>query len=52
MKRLEQGTFRHLHRSAEREVMAIDVAELAMLLEGIDAPTIRRRKRYVPRQAA
>ena len=27
----------------------IDAGELAMLLEGIDAPKVRRRKRYVLR---
>jgi hypothetical protein len=28
----------------------IDAGELAMLLEGIDAPKVRRRKRYVLRE--
>jgi hypothetical protein len=28
----------------------IDAGELAMLLEGIDAPKVRRRKRYAPPQ--
>ena len=46
MKRLEQGTFRRLHASSSHEVVTIDVGELAMLLEGIEAPTVRRRKRF------
>jgi transposase len=53
MKRLEQGTFRRLHASSENDVVTIDVGELSMLLEGIDAPVVRRRKRFVsPMQPA
>ena len=47
MKRLEQGTFRRLHASCENDVVTIDVGELSMLLEGIDAPVVHRRKRFV-----
>ena len=52
MKRLEQGTFRRLHSTCEQEVVTIDVGELSMLLEGIDAPVVRRRKRFVPPKEA
>jgi transposase len=44
-KRLEQGTFRRV-RTAEGAGVEIDAAELSMLLEGIDAKQVRRRKRY------
>jgi transposase len=46
-KRLEQGTFRRV-RAADGGVASIeiDAGELAMLLEGIDAKHVRRRKRY------
>lgn len=46
MKRLERGTFRR-HKSADGSThMEIAAVDLAMLLEGIDAKEIRRRKRY------
>lgn len=46
MKRLEAGTFRRVvGRDGEAHV-EIDAGELAMLLAGIDAPVIKRRKRY------
>jgi transposase len=51
-KRLEQGTFRRLRSSQDGSCIEIDAGELAMLLEGIDAERVRRRKRYrapVPR---
>lgn len=52
MKRLEQGTFRRKTTEGE-ELVEIDAGELAMLLEGIDAPTIKRRLRYrVPESAS
>ena len=46
-KRLEQGTFRRI-RAADGGMpgVEIDVGEFAMLLEGIDARHVRRRKRY------
>lgn len=43
-RRLEQGTFQF--PSGESRVQ-IDVAELAMILEGIDLRSVVRRKRYV-----
>jgi transposase len=45
MKRLEAGTFRRKSTEGE-ELVEIDAGELAMLLEGIDAPTIKRRRRF------
>lgn len=46
MKRLEAGTFRHVQGSEGQDHVEIDAGELGMLLEGIDAPVVRRRKRY------
>lgn len=47
MKKLEAGTFRRVKDGAEgTSHVEIDAGELAMLLEGIDAPIVRRRKRY------
>jgi transposase len=46
MKRLEAGTFRRISDDDGRDHVEIDAGEFAMLLEGIDAPVIRRRKRY------
>jgi transposase len=46
MKRLESGTFRHVKTSNGATHVEIDAGELGMLLEGIDAPIVRRRKRY------
>jgi transposase len=46
MKRLEQGTFRRVQDDDGRDHVEIDAGRLAMLLEGIDAPVIKRRKRY------
>lgn len=48
MKRLEAGTFRRVKSAEGASRVEIDAGELAMLLEGIDAPKVRRRKRYVP----
>jgi transposase len=46
-KRLEAGTFRPVRDGAEGELrVEIDPGELAMMLEGIDATEVRRRKRY------
>ena len=46
-KRLEAGTFRRVRQAdGETTHVEIDAGELAMLLEGIDAPKVRRRKRY------
>jgi transposase len=46
MKRLEAGTFRRVKSVEGVTHVEIDTGELAMLLEGIDAPVVRRRKRY------
>jgi len=46
MKRLEQGTFRRVKSADGAGHVEIDVGELAMLLEGIDAPVVKRRKRF------
>jgi len=46
MKRLEAGTFRRLSGAAGQQLLEIDVGELGMLLAGIDAPIVKRRKRY------
>lgn len=48
MKRLEAGTFRRVKDANGVTHVEIDAGELAMLLEGIDAPKVRRRKRYRP----
>ncbi len=45
MKRLEVGTFRRIAASDGVGHIEIDAGEFAMLLEGIDAPVVRRRKR-------
>ena len=50
MKKLEAGTFRRVKTAAGVARVEIDAGELAMLLEGIDAPKVRRRKRYVHRE--
>lgn len=50
-KRLEQGTFRRIRTSEGDAGVEIDAGELAMLLEGIDAKEVKRRKRYkAPKQ--
>lgn len=46
MKRLERGTFRRVTSPDGESHVEIDAAELAMLLEGIDAKSVSRRKRY------
>jgi len=45
-KRLEQGTFRRVRAADGGAGVEIDAGEFAMLLEGIDARQVRRRKRY------
>ena len=45
-KRLEQGTFRRVKAADGGAGIEIDAGERAMLLEGIDAKHVRRRKRY------
>ncbi len=46
MKRLEAVTFRRVEDEGGRDHIEIDAGRLAMLLEGIDAPVIKRRKRF------
>lgn len=46
MKRLEAGTFRRVSNAEGVDIIEVDAGELAMLLEGIDATAIKRRKRY------
>ena len=46
MKRLKEGSFCRARDEEGKEVIEIDAGELAMMLEGIDAPKFTRRKRY------
>lgn len=46
MKRLEAGTFQRLENAHDEQSLLIDQAQLTMLLSGIDASNIKRRKRY------
>lgn len=46
MKRLEAGTFRKLEGPQGQALLEVDAGELAMLLSGIDAAKVTRRKRY------
>jgi transposase len=46
MKRLEAGTFRKLQGPGGQALLEVDAGELAMLLCGIDAASVKRRKRY------
>jgi hypothetical protein len=46
MKRLEAGTFRKLEGARGQTLLEVDAGELAMLLCGIDAVKVKRRKRY------
>jgi transposase len=53
MKRLEAGTFRKLEGPHGQALLEVDGGELAMLLSGIDAVKVKRRKRYArPRKNA
>ena len=46
-KRPQTGTFRRVRQDREDVVQVeIDAAELSMLLEGVDACNVRRRKRF------
>jgi transposase len=47
-KRLEQGTFRRVRGADGEASVEIEAAELAMLLQGIDAQGVRKRRRYKP----
>jgi transposase len=46
MKRLESGTFRRVKTSGGATHVESDAGELGMLLESINAPIVRRQKRY------
>lgn len=46
MKRLESGTFRRASAADGRALVEVDIGALMMLLEGIDAPVVKRRKRF------
>ncbi|MCG5054670.1 MAG: IS66 family insertion sequence element accessory protein TnpB [Myxococcales bacterium] len=46
MKRLEAGTFRDVFDEDPGGHLELDNAEMAMLLEGVDADKIKRRRRY------
>jgi len=46
MKRLEAGTFRRVFEQCNESHVEIETAEMAMLLEGLDADKIKHRKRY------
>ena len=45
-KRLEEGTFRFPAPPADAARVEIRAADLAMLLDGVDLESVRRRKRY------
>jgi transposase len=47
-KRLEEGTFRLPSAKAAGASLELKASELAMLLEGIDLVSIKRRKRFAP----
>lgn len=52
-KRLEMGTFKRVTQAAaEVSRVEIDVAELSMLLEGVEAKDIRRAARWKPQKSA
>jgi transposase len=52
-KRLEKGTFRRVRQATEDvNQVEIDVAELSMLIEGIEATNIRRKTRWKPPKEA
>jgi transposase len=46
-KRLEAGTFRLPHPAGAARSVELKASELAMLLEGIDLTSIKRRRRFV-----
>ena len=45
-KRLEAGTFQALDAACEHDSLEITASELALLLEGVDLASVRRRKRW------
>jgi len=46
-KRLEQGIFRVPEHSSDTTRLQVSIAELSLILEGIDLAGARRHKRYV-----
>jgi transposase len=50
-KRLERGTFHPPHAN-EQDVVEVEAAELALILEGIDLHGARRRPRWTPSHGA
>lgn len=46
MKRLEKGTFRFPRPDGSAK-MSVPAADLAMLLDGVDLASVKRRKRFV-----
>jgi transposase len=50
-KRLEAGTFRFPRVAEGQSSLEIKPSELAMLLEGIDLSSVKRRPRYEPAKA-
>jgi len=50
-KRLERGTFKRVRQAAiEGGRVELDVAELTLLLEGIEAKNLRRAPRWKPKE--
>lgn len=47
MKRLEKGTFRFPRHDGSAK-MAVPACDLAMLLDGVDLASVKRRKRFSP----
>lgn len=45
-KRLERGTFEKIGNPSEAMSLELDIARLALILEGIDISDAKRRKRY------
>jgi len=45
-KRLEQGVFRLPPPQTKTDCLQLSIAELSLILEGIDLTAVRRRKRY------
>jgi len=46
-KRLEQGVFRLPGHLADTNSLQVNIAELSLILEGIDPCSVKRHKRYV-----
>lgn len=51
-KRLEEGTFRFPAPAADSHGIEMRAADLAMLLDGVDLESVKRRKRYQRPQPA